>query len=430
MRRLRRVSAVVVISLLLLSMGNGVLRLSPTERAAAPYLFDLVTWEVSHVADKWLYKAWSILPWNSKSREERLEDLEEYLQVGREIETLEREVNSLFSRLPDASADPTSGQGQEMQLTPARLDALRDRQSSMKPGVEETLESELSAVISREGFSSRIGLIWPPVDVALTSPPRALVVSPRDRIERLETVLLEPDIDVAEMEDLEERILREQNLAALVQGIGGIATYPTIVSGSSLLSIAETAAHEWLHAFWFFRPLGWNYWSTPKMTTLNETAASIAGDELGRRVYEAITGEVLPEEETEPKGEEEEGGFDFDREMRQTRLTVDEMLAEGKIEEAEAYMEERRQLFVRNGFLIRKLNQAFFAFQGTYANSPASVSPIGGEAEELRSSSDSVGDFIRTIAGFGSYQEFLDHLDGLSGHREARPERGLIRALQ
>ena len=430
MRRLRRVSAVVVISLLLLSMGNGVLHLSPTERAAAPYLFDLVTWEISHLPDKWLYKAWRALPWNSTSREDRLENLEEYLRAGQEIETLERDVNRLFSRLPDARAGPTSGGGEEEEQLQTRLDALRDRQSSLRSGVEATLESELSAVVSREGFSSRIGLIWPPVDVALTEPPRALIVSPRDRIERLETVLLEPDIDVGAMEDLEEKILHEQNLVALVQGIGGIATYPTIVSGSSLLSILETAAHEWLHTFWFFRPLGWNYWSTPEMTTLNETAASVAGDELGRMVYEAITGEVLPDEETEPEGEEEEVGFDFNREMRQTRLTVDELLAEGKIEEAEVYMEERRQLFVRNGFLIRKLNQAFFAFQGTYATSPASVSPIGGEVEALRSSSDSVGDFIRTMAGFGSYQEFLDHLAGLASHGETRQQRAMVSALQ
>ena len=43
------------------------------------------------------------------------------------------------------------------------------------------------------------------------------------------------------------------------------------------------------------------------------------------------------------------GQFDYNREMRQTRLRVDELLAEGKVEEAEAYMEERRQLFVEQG---------------------------------------------------------------------------------
>jgi hypothetical protein len=44
--------------------------------------------------------------------------------------------------------------------------------------------------------------------------------------------------------------------------------------------------------------------------------------------------------------------------MRQTRLIVESLLGEGKIDEAERYMEERRQLFVQEGFEIRKLNQA------------------------------------------------------------------------
>ncbi len=48
----------------------------------------------------------------------------------------------------------------------------------------------------------------------------------------------------------------------------------------------------------------------------------------------------------------------------------DELLAAGKIEEAEAYMEARRQVFWDNGYAIRKLNQAYFAFYGAYADVP------------------------------------------------------------
>ena len=101
--------------------------------------------------------------------------------------------------------------------------------------------------------------------------------------------------------------------------------------------------------------------------------------------------------------------------MRETRLRADELLAAGNIEEAEVYMEERRRVFVENGHLIRKLNQAYFAFYGTYATSAASVSPIGGQMEELRRRSGSVGEFLKTVAEFGTYQEFLDYLEGLSG---------------
>jgi hypothetical protein len=37
--------------------------------------------------------------------------------------------------------------------------------------------------------------------------------------------------------------------------------------------------------------------------------------------------------------------FDFRADMRETRLRVDELLAEGEIEAAEAYMERRRLTF-------------------------------------------------------------------------------------
>ena len=73
--------------------------------------------------------------------------------------------------------------------------------------------------------------------------------------------------------------------------IGGVATYPTIVRDDSALRHAiNTAAHEWLHAYWIFRSLGWNMFSSPDMNTLNETAADLAGKELGDRAYESITG--------------------------------------------------------------------------------------------------------------------------------------------
>mgnify|MGYP001418572232 CR=1 FL=1 len=68
-----------------------------------------------------------------------------------------------------------------------------------------------------------------------------------------------------------------------------------------------------------------------------------------------------------------------------------------------------------NGFFIRKINQAFFAFHGTYATSVASISPINGQLKDLRSQSDSLEDFLKTVATFGSYNEFLKYLYGAEG---------------
>ena len=105
--------------------------------------------------------------------------------------------------------------------------------------------------------------------------------------------------------------------------------------------------------------------------------------------------------------------FDFAAEMRETRLTVDDMLAAGRIEEAEAYMEERREIFVENGYPIRKLNQAYFAFYGTYADLPAAVSPIGDQVKRFRELVPDLGEFLGEVSEISSYDDFMRRLEEL-----------------
>ena len=420
MRRSRRVPAAFFLALLLVVVAGDALRLSPVELASAPYRYALLEWEMSHLPDKWAHKLRSILPWGSGSREERLEDLQRYFRLSQEIRSLEREREDIFIRgghiRGGLEADDHEEELGRAAALPEKLAELRRTRSALRADVEETLETEVGNVLSREGLKSWAGLLLPPVDVALTRPPRVLVVSPRATIERSESVLLEADIGIDAMDALEDKVLREQDMAALVVNIGGVATYPTIVNDDTSLRFAlRTAAHEWLHAYWFFRPLGWNIFSSPEMNTLNETAASLAGNEVGDLVFEAVTGQAVEDPPPPAAPEEDPDRFDFSAEMRETRLRVDRLLEEGRIEEAEGYMEERRRLFVDNGFNIRKLNQAYFAFHGTYAASPASVSPIGGQVDRVREASGSVGDFIRTMSGFGSIQEFTDYVSSLAG---------------
>ena len=67
--------------------------------------------------------------------------------------------------------------------------------------------------------------------------------------------------------------------------------------------------------------------------------------------------------------------------MRITREHVDQLLAAGEIEEAEAYMEVRRHVFWDNGYMIRRINQAYFAFHGAYNDTPgggaSGTDPVG-----------------------------------------------------
>ena len=86
--------------------------------------------------------------------------------------------------------------------------------------------------------------------------------------------------------------------------------------------------------------------------------------------------------------------------MATTRGRVDELLSVGQIDQAEAYMEERRQLFVANGYLVRKINQAYFAFYGSYADQPGATGtdPTGPMVVTLFQQSDSIYDFMLLVS--------------------------------
>ena len=146
------------------------------------------------------------------------------------------------------------------------------------------------------------------------------------------------------------------------------------------------------------------------MTTLNETAATLGGWEIGDRAYEAMTGTKTDRSPPAPSAPRDPDAFDFNAEMRETRRRAEELLAEGRIEAAETYMEERRRELLPRGYRIRKINQAFFAFYGSYATSAASDSPIEGQLRDLRRESGSLGEFLNTVARFSTYEEFLEHL--------------------
>jgi hypothetical protein len=74
---------------------------------------------------------------------------------------------------------------------------------------------------------------------------------------------------------------------------------------------------------------------------------------------------------------------------------VDNYLASGEIEQAEAFMEEKRLYILSQGYYIRRLNQAYFAFYGTSASSPGSVDPIGDTLWELRWKSLNITEFLK-----------------------------------
>jgi hypothetical protein len=83
-------------------------------------------------------------------------------------------------------------------------------------------------------------------------------------------------------------------------------------------------------------------------------------------------------------------------------------LSQGKIMDAEAYMERRRQFFWENGYSIRKINQAYFAFYGSYADTPggaAGEDPVGPAVRALRTQSTSLKEFLERISRMTTFAE-------------------------
>ena len=299
------------------------------------------------------------------------------------------------------------------------LAELYSRQAELAPFAEAVMQEQVSQVLAEIGLTAA-GQPTPNVWYHSTPLPMALIVSPRDRIEQVANISVDTNLTIDEQAALEERVDKGLNASSLVVGIGGVGVYPTMVMRTTDLRwLLTVIAHEWIHNYLTLRPLGFNYSKTPELRTMNETTASIAGYEIGalvlKRFYPELTtasdstrglalvsfGFSRPESFAPPP-------FDFREEMHITRVTADALLAEGKIEEAEAYMEQRRLVFLENGYLLRKINQAYFAFHGAYASSPggaAGEDPVGPAVRALREQSDSLADFVNTISWMASFEK-------------------------
>ena len=156
--------------------------------------------------------------------------------------------------------------------------------------------------------------------------------------------------------------------------------------------------------------------NSPQLRTMNETTASIAGKEIGQEVIQRFYPELAPSPPVPPAPDESKKvpqqppapAFDFNAEMRVTRVDVDRMLANGQIDQAEQYMDARRVFFWNHGYHIRKLNQAYFAFYGAYADQPggaAGQDPVGAAVRALRGKSPDLTAFLNRISWMWSFEQ-------------------------
>ena len=291
--------------------------------------------------------------------------------------------------------------------------------------VEAAMAGRIDAAARDRGLTGALPIpasVFPPVNIELTQPPRVLVRSPRRVIERTGTDLLRPDLTAAEVTAIERAAeVKRPDESVLVVGSGGVATYPAIVvDRSSYSSTVETAAHEWTHHYLQFYPLGLNYFRSRDTTTINETVADIVGEELAADILarwgdptvaarRSLRATVTPTSTPTPPA------LDANAVLRDLRREVDALLAGNSIEQAEARMEAVRLQLWDAGYRIRRLNQAYFAWYGSYAARPDATDPLGAQLREVRARTGSLIAFLEVVRGTTSRAEVVAALERLRG---------------
>ena len=337
----------------------------------------------------------------------------DYLRTTQNLMQAESQIEQIYAN-PDVTDKESSSS-----YVRTQRDELIARQRSLAPLAEATLQGQITDALAELGLTS-VGQPVPPVLYHTSSTPLALIVSERSVIQQIANISVLPTLTLDDQIKLEDEVTESLDVSTLVVPIGGVGVYPTMVMETTDLRwTLDTIAHEWTHNYLNLRPLGLNYSTTPELRTMNETTASIAGGEVGMYVLQKHYPELLvsgfslnqvsfQESMSSASTLDDPAPFDFRAEMHETRVTADQLLAKGKIDEAEAYMEQRRQVFWQNGYLLRKLNQAYFAFHGAYADSPggaAGEDPVGPAVRALREQSTSLADFINTISWMTSFDQ-------------------------
>lgn len=347
----------------------------------------------------------------------------DYLQSVARLQTLDGEIARAYASTP-AAENP---EARTADLRKRRDDA-RAEVARREPLAESIIEGQIASVLRDEGFAT-LGQIVPPVAAHITQLPALLVISPRDAI-KVENSLNIVTLSADRASELEDSIDRDLKVSSLIVPLGGLSLFPSMVIQTWYApNLFEVVAHEWCHHYLYFFPLGLTY-DVPEARIINESTAVLFGREIARITilrfysqYPDIIQQLPLPVSPEPKATSTPAGtatpipatpppFDYGREMNATRIEVDRLLAAGQPVQAERYMAERKLLFSQNGYAIRKLNQAFFAFyggyQGTGGSSAGGTDPIGPAIARIRSASPSVRGWLEVMRGITSRAALLD----------------------
>jgi hypothetical protein len=236
----RSLSLIVALILVFGSAAAAARIVSAFELNPGQDRYNFGAWEARNFPSKWLYEFGDLFR-DNRSVDEQNADIIRYFDLTNQINRLEQ----------TAPADDP------------QLHELYKQRDRLENRVEDTIEHRISTVLKDLGVTRDVPLIgdivWPPVDFEFTDSPRSLATSPRDHIELLGTELLRDDLNLEQIEAIEEKTERQDNVSALAAPTSGIGAYPSIVDHlGSYQSTLQVVAHEWTHNYLFFRPLGFN----------------------------------------------------------------------------------------------------------------------------------------------------------------------------
>lgn len=372
--------------------------------------FNFVSWEISALVERFSSATMGVEHFIDDEKQSEI--VLTYLNQIGIVEGLEQELLNLNSD-PNKSKDSL-----EILSLQEELERESKRMHDYARVAESILQNQTERSLVEMGFGVG-GQIFPPVLFKITDLPLNLIISPRDQIYTMKSYNLNPGMDSLQKDALEETIYEQYGLSALVEEVGGVGAYPTMVMRSRSISwLTEVIAHEWFHNYLTFYPLGIRYFENDTMKSINETTANLAGKEVGRQTMLRFYPEYLGIpifQFRKPLSVSREGlvqSFNYRQAMRETRLRVDYLLSIGQIERAESYMEDRRAFFWEQGYRIRKINQAYFAFYGAYNDTPgggaAGDDPIGPAVQQLRIDNFDLKAFIDEIKQIRSYEELME----------------------
>ena len=364
--------------------------------------FSIVGWEVGALLDRASRATGAI----TASPDAQIEAARAHFANAAEVRRLRERRDGLFARGEDVSAvelDLASRQA-TFDASRAEVEAIVAAQVDAVLR-EQQLRGSLLALVPGGGWPLPFLRVDPDVSFTYQRLPMNLVVADPSRLGIVGSVLVSPDLSTGEIESLEMRV-DATGVSSIVSGIGGFGSYPSMIPDTdSLRRGLDVIAHEWVHHYLAFRPLGQAFFSSYEMRTMNETVADLVGNEIGGLVFERFYRATEPPSAPRPAAAAPAAPTrDFGVEMRRVRAEVERLLAAGDRAGAERYMAEQRVEMARLGWHLRKLNTAYLSFFGAYGGGGNRVeSPL----RALRDRSPSLAAFLQTVEQFDDPEDLL-----------------------